>query len=211
MLVCTFIILALAYYPKEKNSKEVSIISSSDIVYSTANHPYMTKSYAKSSNSQLWSKWGQKISVNQAKDTLVFKLKLPLKSNNDLTANLEAIIAENVPSSLKKKQKSKAVLLFYSSGIKIMQSFLLGKNVPPTKLSDFKDSSTYQAIQKEYSRVFVNNIEGLAGKPGAFMNINGVVERKPGVVTWYQKPILCTVYGNGYIPLEKLLKVAELF
>lgn len=178
---------------------------------SSANDSYMTRPSGKDPNSPFWKSWGNQISINQAKEELAFNLKLPSEHNVNLTGKLKVVIAERVPEELAKTQKSRAALLFYSSGVRVMQSFLPRNQVPPTKLSDYKDSASFEQLKRDFKSVNINGVEGIAGAPGAFKNSYGVVERKPGIVTWYKKPLLYTVYGDGYIPLNQLIKIARSF
>lgn len=174
----------------------------------TANNPYMVRSYGKDPNSKFWQSWGKGVSLDQAKKNLAFTLRLPSGKQETSLGKLKAVVIEGTPSQT---EKSRVTVLFYSSGVRVMQSFLPKNEVPPTKLSDYKNSATFKQLKRDFKSVNVNGVEGIAGAPGAFKNSYGVIERKPGIVTWYKKPLLYTVYGDGYIPLSQLIKIARLF
>lgn len=202
ILIIYFIYFTVGSQNNE-NAPKVNIII-------TANNPYLTRSYGREPNSKFWISWGQHLDIKRAKQRLVFDLKLPSKNRERIIGKLTAVLVEKTPSQLE-TEKSRAVMFFYSSGIRVMQSFLPVNQAPSTLLKDYKHSLFYEQISKEFNSVRINGVEGLAGLPGKFKNSNDVIEIKPGIVTWYKMPILYTVYGDGCIPLNKLIKVAQLF
>lgn len=161
----------------------------------------MVRSYGKDPNSKFWQSWGERVSLDQAKKMLAFTLRLPPVNKNNLLDKLEAVVIEGTSEQLR-TEKSRVALLFYSNGVRVMESFLPRSQVPPTKLSSYKDSPNFEQLKRDFKSTNINNVEGIAGAPGTFKNSYEVLERKPGIVTWYKRPLLYTVYGDGYIPLS---------
>lgn len=214
-LFFTFLIISLIilniliyFYPfKIKNDKDYNNINTSAI---NSNDSLLTRDLGKNPNSIFWKSWGKELKINNVNHSLTFKLKFP-KKDNILQAKIKKIIAETVPGSSFKNKKSRVAIIFFDNGIRVIQSNFTKNEIPSTNYKELMKSPYKEQLKKEFIRVVIDGVEGIAGPPGPYINSNGLTEVKPGIVTWYKKPILYTVYGNGKIPLSKLIKFARLF
>lgn len=204
------VMLVTAPFRKEPSSSAVDgdqrAVQTAAILF--ANDPFMARGIAKHPNSRWWRSWGQRMDLRQTRRKLAFSVRMPSGTRGGLIGRLQAIVALR---PAKPTRRSIVALLFYSSGIRVKQSLLSPADVPSTRMSDYAGTPSYEKIRSEYRRVTVGGTEGLAGPPASFKNRYDVIERRPGVVTWYKKPLLLTVYGDGHIPLNRLIAVAQLF
>lgn len=178
-----------------------------------ANGPmnYKTANFSNDPESESEKEWGVKIKEEEIDEKLQFKLRMLPKSYEKISGKLLTIRVHGAPQN---DEKSDAANLFFDSGIKVQQILLPDGTPLIKKLEDYGvDSEEYKEQKKIWKNVDLNGVEGMAYGPLDQETITGGTHRAPGAVSWYSSDnkIGFTLYGNGKIPLEKLLKVARLF
>lgn len=145
-----------------------------------------------------------KIDRSEVDQKVSFKVKFVPANKETIAGTLKSIHVAGKDSN---NGKATDITLYYTSGIQVDQ--LIPDPVEAKSLDSYIETVKARPEGKDTDKIIINGVNALATPAKIQDNTFGAADKSPGSVFWYKDGILHIVYGNGEMPLNKLIEVAE--